>query len=292
MMAGAPPVAPRPWRTRRGPRRAAAAFTLVEGLVAAAVAAVLFVGVAGFFGDLTRRFTHQEDTLSSAHQAQLLLEYLRRDIRHLDGYPDDATRSADSETGTTYTKFWVHALHVPGGSRLELFPHRKQSAADPLPADHPATQGLQASGPETDRLRQRLSRIENAFAWVREGSADGDSPRHLVLNVREGDQLVRVRYVYDPKATSITRYGAGAPVRIAAPAMQNFRATPVIELIHDPADPGFVPRLGKTWLEVEFDLAAEGGGSGGKPIRSRHVAFSTRLLPFHLNTSLRSDWSP
>ena len=275
---------------RRGHHRIG--FTLVEGLVAAAVAAVLFVGVASFFGDLTRRFTHQEDTLSSAHQAQVLLEHLRRDIRHLDGLPDDATRSADSETGTTYTKFWVHALHVPGGSELQLFPHRKRAASDPLPGNHPAASGLQGAGPESVRLRQRISRIENAYAWIREGSPESDDPRHLVLNVREGDELVRVRYVYDPSSASITRYGAGRPVRIAAPAMRNFRATPFLELIHDPADPRFVPRLGKTWLEVEFDLAAEGGGTAGKPIQSRHVRFTTRLLPFHLNTSLRSDWSP
>jgi hypothetical protein len=260
--------------------------------MAAAVAALLFLGVATFFGDLTRRFTHQEDTLSSAHQAQVLLEYLRRDIRHLDGYADDGTRSADSETGTTYTKFWVHALHVPGGSELQLFPRRRQSAADPLPGDHPATDGIQGGGPEAARLRSRISRIENAYAWVREGTPDGDDPRHLVLNVREGDQLIRVRYVYDPAHASITRYGAGEPLRIAAPAMRNFRATPFLELIHDPSDATFVPRLGKTWLEVEFDLAAEGGGTAAKPIQSRHVRFTTRLLPFHLNTSLRSDWSP
>lgn len=278
--------------SRRSAAHPRGAFTLVEALIAAAVAALLFVSIATFFGDLTRRFTHQEDTLSSAHQAQVLLEYLRRDIRHLDGFPDDATRSADSETGTTYTKFWVHALHVPGGAELQLFPHRKTSANDPLPGAHPATDGIRGSSREAARLRERISRIENAYAWVREGGADGDQPRHLVLNVREDDQLVRVRYVYDPAKASITRYGSGEPLRIAAPAMRNFRATPFLELVHDPSDPDFVPRLGKTWLEVEFDLAAEGGGTAGKPIQSRHVRFTTRLLPFHLNTSLRSDWSP
>lgn len=292
MKGGAPGRAGYPRSSRRGPGHGRGAFTLVEGLVAAAVAAILFVGVASFFGDLTRRFTHQEDTLSSAHQAQLLLEYLRRDIRHLDGHPDDATKSADSETGTTYPKFWVHALHVPGGSELELYPRRRRNAQDPLPGDHPAADGLQGGGPEAARLRERISRIENAYAWVREGPPDSQDPRHLVLNVREGDELVRVRYVYHPENSSITRYGAGEPLRIAAPAMRNFRATPFLELIHDPSDPQFVPRLGKTWLEVEFDLAAEGGGSAGKPIHSRHVRFTTRLLPFHLNTSLRSDWSP
>ncbi len=129
------------------------------------------------------------------------------------------------------------------------------------------------------------------MAWVSSDPSQEDSEKSLVLNVRRDTKLIRVRYVYNPSDRSITRFSDRTPVRIAAPSLRNFYATPFIEILYDPSNPNSIPILGKLWLEVEFDLAADDGAPGSKAIASRYIHFSTRLLPSLLNASLRSDWS-
>lgn len=278
------------------PRRAG--FTLVEGLISLAVAALLLVGLVTFFGDFLRRFSHQEDTLSGAHEAQLLLEWLRRDVRHLDGLPPGPGVSASSEIGTTFPAYWVHACHVPGATQLQLFARRQARDGDPLSPEHPAA-GLLGPGAEAAAARAQLARIEHAYAWIAEDAESRESPQFLVLNVRRGTQLERVVYTYVPGVRGVTRRDAeGREQRFASPTLRRFRATPFVEVVHDPGDPAFVPRIVKTWLEVELEIRSEdpppgpgGPGASGR-IAARGVSLSTRLVPFLLNASLKSTWSP
>lgn len=277
---------PRP-RDRAAPRRRLG-FTLVEATLAAGLAALAMVGVVTFFGDFLQRFTHQDDTLSAAHRSQMLLENLRKDLANLDGRPTGGLVSSSSETGTTFPKFWVHACHQPGGTELTLFPRQRSSDVDPIQG-HPAGAALDPGRPEADALRAQFDRVENAMAWVGVAS-DETTPRFLVLNVRDpAGALVRVEYVFDPKGGSITRVEGERQTTIAPEGVRRFLATPYIEVVHDPDDPTFAPKLVKVWLELDFQMLQD--TEGGK-IRGRPLEFATRLFPVQLVASLKSEWNP
>jgi type II secretory pathway pseudopilin PulG len=261
-------------------------FTLIEALIALGVATMLLMALFTFFGDFLRRFTHQKDTLSGAHDAQLLVDWLRRDIQLLDG-------SLSSTPSTTYPQFWSHVVHVPGGKILQLFPRRKTLPDEPFPSTHPASASLLSGTPQARLVLQKILRVENAFAWVVPSPNQEDEPRSLAMNIREDGQLKQVRYVFRPREKGVTRYGPDGSVRtLAAPTLRNFRATPTLEIIHNPRDPSFPPHLVKVWLEVEFDVQADKAARPGAKINPRHQGFTTRLLPFFLNASLNSTWSP
>lgn len=281
--------------TRRG------GFTLVEGLLAAVLAGLMLTGVVTFFGDFLQRFTHQDDTLSGAHEAQLLMEWLRRDVTHADGRYDDpaAGISSASETGTTFPKYTMHACHVPGGAELVLFPRVLVDPSGLPPPDHPVLAGRPPLDPAAPgagavalglaRFFRDVSRVQNGYAWVAPAD-DARGARRLIVNVRKGTELERIEYVYDPPAQRIVRHAPDRKtIEIASPALQGFHATPYLEVVHDPQDPGFAPRLVRTWLEVEFSIRAR---QEGKEIASREVGFSTRLFPVLMNEALRSDWNP
>ncbi len=279
-------------RPRRVPGRlpgTSGGFTLVEGVLASLLAGLMMIGIVTWFGDVLQRFSHQEDTLSGAHEAQLLLEWLRRDMAALDGVAASAgvPVSSSATTGTTFPKFWVHACHVPGGSKLLLFPRMRRGEDDPIAPGHPAAAGMALGNPGAIGLLAQIARLENAFAWV--APDDPDAPRFLTLNLRRDDQLERVVYHYEPAARAIVRVdAAGRRTRIAAPSLAGFMATPYLEIVFDPDDPGFVPRLVKAWLEVRFDIVADSGGK----IRGRPQVLSTRLFPEFLVASLKSEWGP
>lgn len=267
-----------------------AGFTLVEGILATALAALMMTGIVTFFGDFLQRFSQQDDTLSGAHEAQLLLEWLRRDLGHADGLADDpvAGVSSASMTGTTFPKYWTHVVHATGSAALEVLHWKQEEDVFLVPDGHPAADSLRAPGPAAAATRAQISRVHNAFAWVAEGDGP-DTPRFLVINVRNGQNLERVTYTYVPSQQVIQRRAPdGSTVEIASPALRAFSAVPAVEVVHDPDDPDVAPRLVKAWLEVRFEIRA---AQEGKKITRRDVGFSTRIFPVFLGQSLKSEWN-
>lgn len=271
-------------RARGSPsREARRGFTLVEGLVSLAVAAGMLLGLVTFFGDFLQRFSHQEDTLSGAHRAQLLLEWLRRDLRDLDGSSSDPAPLPGEA-------LWAHLVHSPGGATLDQVLVRGTVPGGTLPAAHPAREAFRGDGAGVRRTRERLARAGDALAWIPEEDGTGGTLR---LRVRRGGQLQQVRYRFSGPGSGLTREVAGGPpLPLAGASLQSFRATPSFEILHHPRDPGTPPELVKVWLELGFRLRGDDGGDSGKKITGRTVGFTTRLLPFHLNASLSSTWSP
>lgn len=262
-------------RTQRG-------FTLVEAVVALALASILIVGVMSYFGFSLRTITHREDILTASRDVQVLLSYLRMDISAAEGLPG----STDATTGTTYPKLWVHLAHSPDSDLIHGFTRIEDSPGEPLSPQAPVTTNL-PPGLATERVLTEEALARNAFAWVPRNRPDG--PDFFFVNVRRGPQVVPIVYMFDEAKKTVTRHAPEKTTVIAPPALEGFEAVPTIEFVTFPDQPARTAVLSKVWAEVSIRLRAP---QAGKVIASRLVGFSTRIVPIHLNAALKSRWAP
>lgn len=268
------------------PRRARPGFTLVEILLAMAIASGLVIGLLSFFGDTLQRFVQQEDTLTGVRDLQLLLLHLRRDTEMLDG---DAALSSSSATGTTFPKEYLHVCHDALSDRLQIFGFLRRDDLTPIPAADPLALNLPPGRP-TERLMARVAFLENACAWVlpEPGTLLEDQIFRLVLNVRRGGTRDRILYEYRPAARELARLAEGTRRVFGLGTIEGFSARPVLEFITFPDDPGRSAELVRLFIEVSLMIRAE--DDGGK-MAKRAIPFTTKITPRLVNFACKARWA-
>ncbi len=280
-------------------------FTLVEALIALALAGMVIIGFGTYLSSTLQSFTQQEDTLTGSRDAQILLSYLRDDLTAADGFDSSATLT----TGTTFPKSQVHLSHSPNSEAVQLFIHTRSREPNPPPGldpirdslppvprtlawlgvlnlgtDVPLSANLPAGSATNDLLRS-LNYGMNAVTWSR--PVQDNEPRFLFINRREGPTLQPVIYTYFPAQKSLRRTGPKGETWLVRDSLRFFSASPYYEFLLFPEDPSRTAELLKVWFELTLVLQAP--GDGGK-IAKRTLDFSTRITPRYLNSVIKSRW--
>lgn len=257
-------------------------FSIVEALVALAIAATALVLVISQTGMNFRFFAQSDDTLASARAVQLLLSYLKADVAMADSPPHtDITQSPG--TGSVFPKNWMHAAHEPGSGELKLFTHTVRETAQALSTADPIA-AKPATDPLTRLALQRAARVQNALAWVDAGGPPTDQRvRHFVLTIRSAAIVQRVTYSYIPPEKVVVRQGPDGTTRIGAGLITDFSASPYLEFLV-PRETEKPLELLKCWVEVQIDARAD---QKTDPLAKRGISVHTRLVPRYLTSVVR-----
>lgn len=267
-------------------------MTLVESLFAVGISALLLAFLGATTWQVFRTYRGQEGMLGEAHHAQVLLESLRRDVADLDAQvpenlaPPDPSGRLESPGGG-FPKFWFHLVHSPGVDTLERFPVSASSKLWSLPPGHPMGDRLRPQEPSAALLRRSLLRFHNAWSWQGNPVAPLSGEARLDLWVRREEELIPVRYRFDPTLGQVTRQEGAEDPRVLVPAgVERFEAAPTLEILSHPLEPNRPPEALRSWLEVKLEFS---NGVPGEPHSSpRRTSVQTRLLPYLLNSKIPS----